>query len=149
MNFNGTFDVAVVGYGFAGAVAAMEAAKNVARVLILEKAAEPERLAATTTRWNAMTAARTDEVYDRPPGAMARIATPPFYAGEIWPVVSNTRGGAVHDAGQRIIDMNGAPIPRLFAAGEMGSCFGHPYLAGSNIPKFCLGLDCRAQRRQA
>ncbi|MGI9410977.1 MAG: FAD-dependent oxidoreductase, partial [Hyphomicrobiaceae bacterium] len=41
--------------------------------------------------------------------------------------------GPVHDAKQRIIDVFGAPIPRLFAAGELGSCFGHLYLGGGNI----------------
>ena len=48
-------------------------------------------------------------------------------------MVSNTQDGPAHDAGRRIIDVHSAPIPRLFVAGEMGSCFGHFYLAGSNI----------------
>ena len=39
----------------------------------------------------------------------------------------------MHDAKQRIIDVFGEPIPRLFAAGELGSCFGHLYLGGGNI----------------
>lgn len=90
-------------------------------------------LKATVERWNAMTAAANDDQYGRPPGSMVTIAEPPFYAGEIWPIVSNTQGGPVHDARQRIIDVHGEPVPRLFAAGEMGSCFGHLYLAGGNI----------------
>ena len=48
-------------------------------------------------------------------------------------MLSNTQGGPVHDAKQRIIDVNGDAIPRLYAAGEMGSSFGHLYLAGGNI----------------
>ena len=68
---------------------------------------------------------------------MVRIASPPFYAGEIFPIVSNTQGCPRHDAQQRIIDVHGDPIPRLYAAGEMGSCFGHLYLAGGNIAE-CL-----------
>jgi len=39
--FDEEFDVVVAGYGFAGAVAAIEAAKEGARVLILEKAPDP------------------------------------------------------------------------------------------------------------
>jgi predicted oxidoreductase len=39
----------------------------------------------------------------------------------------------VHDAKQRIIDVNDKPIERLYAAGELGSSFGHLYLAGGNI----------------
>ena len=39
----------------------------------------------------------------------------------------------MHDAQQRIIDVYGKPIPRLYAAGELGSSFGHLYLSGGNI----------------
>ena len=84
-----------------------------------------------------MTDARNDDEHGRPPGSMVPIASPPFYAGEIFPIVSNTQGGPRHDAQQRIIDVHGDPIPRLYAAGEMGSCFGHLYLAGGNIAE-CL-----------
>ena len=41
----------------------------------------------------------------------------------------------VHDARQRIIGGDGEAIPRLYAAGEMGSSFGHLYLAGGNLLK--------------
>ena len=32
-----------------------------------------------------------------------------------------------------IIRVYGKPIPRLYAAGELGSSFGHLYLSGGNI----------------
>ena len=64
---------------------------------------------------------------------MMKIQRPPFFADEVWPVVSNTQGGPVHDPKQRIIDVEDQPIPRLYAAGELGSSFGHLYLAGGNI----------------
>ena len=32
-----------------------------------------------------------------------------------------------------IIRLYGKPIPRLYAAGELGSSFGHLYLSGGNI----------------
>ena len=35
--------------------------------------------------------------------------------------------------GWGVIDVDGNAIPRLYAAGEMGSSFGHLYLAGGNI----------------
>ena len=39
--FDETYDVIVVGYGFAGATAAIEAARAGAKVLVLEKAPDP------------------------------------------------------------------------------------------------------------
>ena len=64
---------------------------------------------------------------------MMPIAVPPFYGAPVWATLSNTQGGPVHDAQQRIIDVYGEPIPRLYAAGELGSSFGHLYLSGGNI----------------
>jgi len=87
----------------------------------------------TVARWNRMCAAKQDTEFNRPGGTMMKIQRPPYYGGQIWPVLSNTQGGPVHDAKQRIIDVNDRPIPRLFAAGELGSSFGHLYLAGGNI----------------
>lgn len=90
-------------------------------------------LAATVSRWNEMCMKRKDTEFGRPAGTMMPIAHPPFYMGEVWPVVSNTQGGPVHNGHQQIIDVNDEPIPRLYAAGELGSSFGHLYLAGGNI----------------
>ncbi len=91
------------------------------------------RLDATVARWNESCRTKTDDDFGRPGGTMLMIRRPPYYAGEIWPLVSNTQGGPVHDAKQRIIGVDGEPIPRLYAAGELGSSFGHLYLAGGNI----------------
>ena len=87
----------------------------------------------TLKRWNDMCVSKDDVDFGRPAGTMMKIQRPPFYGGQVWPVLSNTQGGPVHDAKQRIIDVNGNAIPRLYAAGEMGSSFGHLYLAGGNI----------------
>jgi succinate dehydrogenase/fumarate reductase flavoprotein subunit len=94
---------------------------------------DPDVLESSFDRWNTLCATRTDDDFGRPAGTMMKIQRPPYYAGEVWPVLSNTQGGPVHDAKQRIIDVNDQPIPRLYAAGEMGSSFGHLYLAGGNI----------------
>ncbi len=61
------------------------------------------------------------------------IATPPFVFGKVWPTVSNTLGGPVHNVKQQIMDTGDAPIARLYAAGELGSAFGHLYLSGGNV----------------
>jgi predicted oxidoreductase len=70
---------------------------------------------------------------------MMAIAEPPFYAAQLWPVVSNTQGGPRHDERQRIVDAFGAPIPRLYAAGELGSVFGHLYMSGGNLAECFIG----------
>ena len=91
----------------------------------------------TLDRWNALCAQQEDEDFGRPPKTMTKIDTPPYYFGEVWPVVSNTQGGPVHNARQQIMNVFGEPIPRLYAAGEMGSAFGYLYLSGGNLAE-CL-----------
>ena len=91
------------------------------------------RLQETIARWNEACAQKKDEDFGRPAGTMMPIRHAPFYTGEVWPVVSNTQGGPVHNGRQQIVDVNDKPIARLYAAGELGSSFGHLYLAGGNI----------------
>ena len=68
---------------------------------------------------------------------MTTVREAPFYVGEVWPVVSNTQGGPVHNAKQQVINVFGEPIQRLYAAGECGSAFGYLYLSGANLSE-CL-----------
>lgn len=106
---------------------------ELARMLSLDPVAAERSIA----RWNEQCQAGRDEDFGRPGGSMLVVKDPPFYGAPIWPVVSNTQGGPVHDAGQRIIDVFGKPIARLFAAGELGSSYGHLYMSGGNISE-CL-----------
>ena len=87
----------------------------------------------SVARWNALCAKSIDDDFARPGGSMTPIKTPPFYGAPVWATLSNTQGGPVHDAEQRVIDVYGRPIPRLYAAGELGSSFGHLYMSGGNI----------------
>lgn len=96
-------------------------------------------LTAEITRWNAACETGRDADFGRPPSSMAPITEPPFYYAQAWPVVSNTQGGPVHDADQRIVDVFGEPIPRLYAAGEMGSAFGFLYMSGGNLAECFFG----------
>ena len=96
-----------------------------------------DTLKASIDRWNALCGAGKDSDFGRPRGTMVPIDTAPYYVGQVWPVVSNTQGGPVHDARQRIINVYDEPIPRLFAAGEMGSAFGFLYMSGANLSE-CL-----------
>jgi succinate dehydrogenase/fumarate reductase flavoprotein subunit len=90
-------------------------------------------LHASVARWNRQCAEGSDADFGRPGGTMMRIDKPPFYGAPVWATLSNTQGGPVHDAQARIVDVYGEPIPRLYAAGELGSAFGHLYLSGGNI----------------
>jgi succinate dehydrogenase/fumarate reductase flavoprotein subunit len=100
---------------------------------------DPEPLKATVAAWNAACAAGRDPAFGRPPSSMMPIATPPFSAAPIWPIVSNTQGGPAHDEEQRVLGAFGAPIPGLYEAGEIGSVFGHLYLSGGNIAECFVG----------
>jgi hypothetical protein len=75
---------------------------------------------AAVARWNAACANGEDPDHGRPGGTMVPIDTPPYC-------------GPVHDGNQSIVDVFGKPIANLYAAGEMGSAFGHLYLSGGNI----------------
>ncbi len=100
---------------------------------------DPTALGTTIDRWNAACANRRDDEFGRPSGSMTPIRKPPFSAARAWPIVSNTHGGPVHDEQQRVLDAFGAPIPGLFAAGELGSVFGHLYMSGGNIAECFIG----------
>jgi succinate dehydrogenase/fumarate reductase flavoprotein subunit len=99
----------------------------------------PQTLAATVSHWNSQCLAGADEDFRRPPKTMMSLTCPPFYAMEAWPIVSNTQGGPVHDAEQRVLDPMGKPIPRLYAAGDISSIFGHLYLEAGNITECFVG----------
>jgi succinate dehydrogenase/fumarate reductase flavoprotein subunit len=90
-------------------------------------------LQATLDNWNAACATAEPEAFGRPAGTRVPIRTPPFYFGEVWPVVSNTQGGPVHDVAQRVLNPFAEPIPGLYVAGELGSIWGHLYLSGGNL----------------
>ncbi|MFT4266989.1 MAG: FAD-binding protein, partial [Xenophilus sp.] len=96
-------------------------------------------LAAQVARWNAACDAGEDAEFGRRPETMLPLRTPPFYAAELWPLVINTQGGPVHDAEQRVLDVRGRPIEGLYAAGELGSVFGHVYVAGGNLAECLVG----------
>ena len=96
-------------------------------------------LAAAIERWNADCADGEDHDWGRPPTSMVTIREAPFVYAPVWPIVSNTQGGPVHDAAQRILRPDGSAISGLYAAGEMGSLFGHLYMSGGNIAECFVG----------
>src|SRR5262249_4625156 len=114
-----------VGLGFVGRGGTIEE-------LATSTGLDREVVAATIARWNAQCDHGEDADFGRPPGTMVRLE-PPFIFGQVWPAVSNTQGGPVHNSPQQIVDAGGNPIRRLYAAAELGSSFVHLYLSGVNI----------------
>lgn len=100
---------------------------------------DPAGLRATVDAWNAQCGTAEPDPFGRPAESRMPILSPPFSAAPVWPIVSNTQGGPVHDARQRVIDAYGSPIPGLYECGEIGSVFGHVYLSGGNLAESFVG----------
>lgn len=94
----------------------------------------------SVSAWNACVE-RGQDVLGRPPTSMHALNTPPFYCGQMWPIVSNTQGGPRHDAAQRVVNPYGEVIPGLYVAGELGSIWGSLYTSGCNLAEcFITGV---------
>ncbi|TGD88468.1 FAD-binding protein [Mycolicibacterium sp. CH28] len=103
-----------------------------------------DALEQTVARYNAMVAdgadtdfGRGDEAYDRafsggePP--LVPITTPPFHAAAFGLSDLGTKGGLRTDTRARVLDLAGAPIPGLYAAGNtMAAVSGMSYPGGGN-----------------
>ncbi len=94
---------------------------------------DPQVFTETIARYNSFVDAGVDEDFGRAPETMVKIETGPFYAIEVWPTLLNTQGGPRHKPlTGRVIDENDNEIPRLYAAGELGSHFGLIYHGSGN-----------------
>lgn len=71
-------------------------------------------------RYNGFVEGGSDEDLEKPilPEA-STISQPPFYGIRLWPKVHFTMGGVRIDTDARVLDVNGKPIPGLYAAGEV------------------------------
>jgi len=102
----------------------------------------------TVTRYNECCKAGADTDFGRSKETARPIETPPFYAIELWPSLLNTQGGPRRDQQARVVDYAGKPIPRLYAAGELGSIWGFLYNGGGNLAE-CLAFGRIAGRNAA
>ena len=99
-------------------------------------------LAETVATWNDYVDAGADPEFEREAEApMNRIATPPFYALSIMVIWHDSYGGLRVNGRQQVMDMQGEPIPGLFAGGEavggfnkhgLGKGHVHGYIAGTH-----------------
>jgi len=102
----------------------------------------------TVNAFNEFCRTGVDGDFGRAKELMGPINTPPYYALEIWPAIVSTSGGPRHDKESRVLDHSGKPIPRLYAAGELGSLFGWLYEAGGGLSE-CLVFGRIAGRNAA
>ena len=102
-------------------------------------------LAETVARWNSFVDKGSDPEFARGSDApMHKIDTPPFYAATLYPVWHDSYGGLRINGRAQVIDMQGEPIPGLYAGGEssgggnqhgLGRALVHGYIAGTNAAK--------------
>lgn len=88
----------------------------------------------TIERYNADCAAGADTQFFKDPTTLRPVTTPPFYAVKVQPSVAAVTGYGVRiDPEARALDLDGRPIPGLFAAGEVtGNVLGAQYIGGGN-----------------
>ncbi|HVZ14540.1 MAG TPA: FAD-binding protein, partial [Bauldia sp.] len=70
----------------------------------------------TVSRYNGFADAGKDTDFEKP--VMHRIDKPPFYAAIVPLAVNDSYGGLRINGKCQVIDMQGAPIPGLYAGGE-------------------------------
>ena len=62
-------------------------------------------LVETVKCWNDTVANGRDVDFNRHPETMMPIHTPPFYAMESWPIVTNTQGGPEHNEKRQVLEV--------------------------------------------
>jgi len=97
------------------------------------------KLERSTARYNQFCGEGEDRDFGRLPDTLAPLETPPFYSIRAFPCLLNTQGGPKRDAKAQVLDPWDRPIPRLYAAGELGSIWGFMYQSGGNLGE-CLAF---------
>ena len=122
-----------------------DSVEELARVMGVREAT----LAATLERWNELCASGAPDPLGRPPATRRPVSQPPYYCGEMWPVVSNTQGALAHDVEQRVLNPFGEAIDGLYVAGELGSIWGFLYLSGGNLAECFVSGRIAGERAAA
>ena len=94
----------------------------------------PYALVMTMGQWNHAVKTQNDEAFGRTTGMDNDLTTPPYYAIKIAPGIHHTMGGVKINTSAQVLDLNGDPIPGLFAAGEVtGGVHGGNRLGGNAV----------------
>lgn len=89
----------------------------------------------TIGRYNGYCENGKDPDFGRRKEWLAPLKTPPYYVTELCEPIINTNGGPKRNAWSQVLDNKDQPIPRLYAAGELGSFFYPWYEGASNLPE--------------
>lgn len=103
----------------------------------------PKHLIDTVEQWNGYVDEGSDPDFGRGENdaPMHRIDQPPYYAAAIMVIWHDSYGGLRIDRNCQVLDMEGRPIPGLYAGGEssgggqmhgLGRATVHGYIAGTN-----------------
>jgi len=105
---------------------------------------DPDALAQTVSRYNSAVADGVDPEFGRKNlgagyGQLATIAAPPFYGFPCSTGVIATYCGLAVNRSMQLVNPYGAPVPRVFAAGEVvGGLHGDDYMSGSALSKAAI-----------
>jgi succinate dehydrogenase/fumarate reductase flavoprotein subunit len=86
----------------------------------------------TMDTYNHSTRCGNDADFARSPKSLKPI-TAPFFALRLIPLLYNTQGGPRRNSHAQVLNINGHPIPGLYAAGEFGSIWGSRYQTSTNF----------------
>ena len=103
-------------------------------------------LSGTIDAWNGYVAAGADPEFEREGDApMYAISRPPFYALSIMVIWHDSYGGLRVNGRQQVVDMEGKPIPGLYAGGEAVGGFNKHGLGKGHVHGFIAGTHAAAE----
>lgn len=108
-------------------------------------------LSRAVERYNAMAAHGTDSEFGKAPRSLKPIGSPPYYAALVRPAIAIVTGaGPMIDGQARVLDARGAPVPGLYAAGEVtGDVYGRYYVGSGYAIASALSMGRIAGRAAA
>jgi succinate dehydrogenase/fumarate reductase flavoprotein subunit len=101
---------------------------------------DPDNLERTSGNYEHYCAQGHDPEFDRPSEDLIPLKDPPYYSVRLFPGGPNTQGGPKRNHRAQILNVNGDPILRLYAAGEFGSVYGMLYPAGGGNLAECIAF---------
>ena len=93
----------------------------------------PSELRKEVKKYNEFCKKGEDADFQKPKQWLQPLEDPPYYAVKLWPGGPNTLGGPKRNTRAQVLRVDNTRLPRLYAAGELGSVWGMIYEGGGNI----------------